>query len=454
MDRRPGRGDRADEVGGAEVTGGQELTRPRAALRRIPKGPRYPNPPTLAHDRRDGDSGSESPPRGVGCPRAETTPLVTIPSDTGDLASILHTDHGADFGVDWITLTAPMQDFVPGEGWLSTSTERGLEQETFRSERTVQMKSGLVVHLCCITNEHGTYGTVAFNPSRIFTQPRWTLCPADQLRRVSLDTWSRLRQHHHFGLPADLDKAKVKRLDVACNLYGVDNPARTIGSLRPLSRAHATKNILYSDPGTGLPASFYVGGQTNGHVLVYDKTHEVELHRGDVGRPLRTSAVLAPPGTVRVEVKALEWCRRYGDIDGFADLVPANIEKLFWNRAAWSRVEAWVTDDPQDIYEFLETFRQSNGRPLSQADQLKIGKHINRLARGDASQLSAKLGRIAREVPAATSSPDFARGTGMKRRLDLRGHREAAEVVSIRERAGGGRPRSPDGGERLADAGA
>jgi hypothetical protein len=125
------------------------------------------------------------------------------------------------------------------------------------------------------------------------------------------------------------EEAGVKRLDVARDFRDVGHLQFLLSGLRGISPERAKRVAMYNNPSRGNALTLEVsGGRTAGRVSIYDKFKE---------RPGR-----AAPGTVRWEVQARCWAKRYGNIRTVDDITEETVQALAVNRWEWSRMGTTV----------------------------------------------------------------------------------------------------------------
>ncbi|HET9061422.1 MAG TPA: hypothetical protein VFN61_16015 [Acidimicrobiales bacterium] len=332
----------------------------------------------------------------------------------------------SDFGIDRLGLTFPLP---AGSGYLPPARHRFVEngqgREWSRHAEAVYEVGEMQIRERWTSLPSGDRVTFDFNPSRLLEGPSWGLCPIELALAVAREVWTSARQRR-VPLPP-LGDATVSRVDVASNVYGVEDVAR---SLRGLSGHHSLvrygKWRLY---GHGkAPRSLYFGGATSGYALAYDKAFEVERDgarwsgKGEVG-DVRSKSETTPPGLMRFEVQARNWLKRAPHpIRTVTDLTPERLTALFEARAAWARWEVPMVGS-KDIHDVIDAWCEEiapHRRPPTYEQRWKLAKALCHMPDDCEGALSKEMLGLAKALPVGVSPGEV---TG-SRRINLAEHRE------------------------------
>jgi hypothetical protein len=242
-----------------------------------------------------------------------------------------------DYGIDKLRLAFPIRDpLFKSSKWVLNTHDGPSGAVAHSGHLEVSRRS----HDFQI-NVYRSYGSwmcsFEFNPARIVDPDGYGLCHPEDLADVIDEVTETVRSHVAPILPNDC--FTVRRLDIARNFQGVDQPARYLLGLRPVARPYATRESLWFDK--GVPATLWAGLKSGDTVKLYDKHLQAPQ--------------LTPSGTVRVEVQALQgWCKRYGGIERVEDLTPENIDILFDNRTDWMGLKREVMTVESAIDKILQ----------------------------------------------------------------------------------------------------
>lgn len=240
-------------------------------------------------------------------------------------------------GLDKVKLKAPI---APGwrptteHGWSLSSTQVPGESPCQpRGTLTVDLPGGsrrIEVHAWHNSRPDDRYWvSIEFNPRHWLDHPTaLLLCPIDEAREITATIWEALSKIVPFG--CDLGEARVARLDLARNFYGVKDPARVLMALSGLKRKFCRSQELFRNP-AGVAQTLYVGTEKTGRVMLYDKYAE--------------SGPPCPEGTMRVEAQCAKgWLDRYGQIRTWSDVTKEAFDALLLNRWEWSQMGSVIVD--------------------------------------------------------------------------------------------------------------
>ena len=175
-------------------------------------------------------------------------------------------------------------------------------------------------------------GKIEYNPSRIVDPDGCGLATLDETAD-SFDVV--LAAAEQLVSPGDEPaNFRVKRLDLARDFHGIEQPATLIRGLSCLHRPYARKNLIHADPAKNGAQTIVVGGKQSS-VRLYDKAEET-----------KTRANRAEPGTIRWEAENRKgWLSNYGAVERLRDLDPVRVAVLADNRWEWSQMGAEVAGD-------------------------------------------------------------------------------------------------------------
>lgn len=181
--------------------------------------------------------------------------------------------------------------------------------------------------------EHGGqrwWGKVEFNPSRLADPAGYGLASVSQLRpaveRVAAAAGALLEPEC-----GEVAGWGLKRLDVARDFEGIDQPGTVIRALAPIHRPWARRNLVHADPSRAGAQTLMVGSGA-GVVRLYDKHAE--------------TAGVAPLGSVRWEAECRSgWLSAYGRMKRLGDVNDETAAVLARDRWEWSQMGAEVAGD-------------------------------------------------------------------------------------------------------------
>ncbi len=230
-----------------------------------------------------------------------------------------------DYGIDKLRLGFPIWEPVFKSSRWALTTHDGPNGPVVTSGRLKLIHRSHTFQINVYRCYWGWECSVEFNPARIVDPNGYAFCHPDDLIDVTDEVVEVVVRHVRPRLPTDC--SVVKRVDVARNFSGVEQPERYLLGLRHVPRPYATREGLWS--GSGVPETLWAGTKSGDMFKLYDKH--------------RKSPHLAPPGTLRWEVQAKKsWLKRCGGISRVEDLTPENIDTLVDDRIKWSGLECEV----------------------------------------------------------------------------------------------------------------
>ena len=280
-----------------------------------------------------------------------------------------------DSGIDYLHLSFPiLPPRLDLEDWRRVTTRAPGSPAITLGRRT--FGRGPESYTLCVYKRRQHVGVLAdywcaleFNPARFVDPVGIGLCDYGDLKDVARLVIGMACRH--VRPITQIEDFQVRRVDLAQNFYGVQDPARYICGLRIVPRPYATSTSIFFDSRTGRPETIMAGSKSGGSVRLYDKS----AHR----------LWQAPPGTMRFEIEARQgWCQRLGAISTFDDLTEANLVKLRENRSAWFGLEAQVMTT-EAAFERIFDDSETGTRV-----KLELAKFILDRLRGRQTELSSR----------------------------------------------------------------
>lgn len=236
-------------------------------------------------------------------------------------------------GLDRISLSFPCDqveqdlsqwDRVVVENRLSESFDEDSRDSVSTYSSRVLMAPGVFGFVSCRevpeNGEARWWGKVECNPSRISDPEGVGLVGVEDLP-VALVACE-LAAQSCMDPAVAVDDWRVKRVDIARDFEGVEDPGRLIRGLVAIHRPHSRQNMVYADPKANRAETLMVGNAT-GRTRLYNK------HVESCGR--------AEEGTVRWETEARrDWLHRLAGIHRVDDLSSEKLSQLARNRWEWS----------------------------------------------------------------------------------------------------------------------
>jgi hypothetical protein len=235
-------------------------------------------------------------------------------------------------GIDWLTLSFPVEESVgDSDAWdHSKVVQPGQPDATFTSDVRLPLFGGGSVRLGLTTTRPGSryrqWGKLEYNPSRVVNPDGWELVSVDDAL-TTIDLVAQSVATRVVPVNKDVRSWRTKRIDVARDFIGVDNPSGLLRSLAIVNPKWARRSHLFTNPQRGGAQTLQVGSKA-GYVRLYDKYQETKG--------------LAPSGTVRWEVEARAWASSYGAIETLGDINKDTVGALAANRWEWSQMGSEV----------------------------------------------------------------------------------------------------------------
>jgi hypothetical protein len=210
-----------------------------------------------------------------------------------------------------------------------------------------------------------------------------------------------------------LRDARVKRLDIAGDFQGVEEPTFYIRGLAPMKRPYARRQYVYNNPQRGNAETFWVGSGAGG-VRLYDKAQENPA---------------APEGTVRWECECRsDWLERIAGIRVVEDLSDEKVALLAADRWEWSAMGREVSATDRVVEKVIRS-------ELSPAKQRGFLGHCLMESRGVSAPMgkatAAAYRRLQRDLNVVLDARMFdgGRGAGFVGWLDYEAGKEIVRVA-------------------------
>ncbi len=257
----------------------------------------------------------------------------------------------ADYGIDTIQLSFLILFPSFGNSKWEVTNRKSVNGQTV-THRKLEIGSGSqTIRAYTYSGYESCSGcSLYFHPSRFVDPYGIGLCRPRDLPVVVGRALTMIEPY--VGEVIDPEQMRVRRVDVARNLYEIADPPRYLEGLRIVPRPYARFVDLYVNPRTGVPETLTAGTKNAGRVRLYDKYAQAPH--------------LALPGTMRVEVEARgAWCKRLG-LNRFGDLTATNLVRLVDDRIIdWFGLEAEVMT--------FETACMQIVKNQDLSDRLKVG---------------------------------------------------------------------------------
>ncbi|HZW45774.1 MAG TPA: hypothetical protein VFF32_15575, partial [Dermatophilaceae bacterium] len=224
-------------------------------------------------------------------------------------------------GIDRLSISFPVRS-IDGDltRWATrTISQPGTPNERWTLGQPVKAFDGKATVFVGVTEIEGRlFGKVESNPARFYDPYGCNLMPFGMVPQAASVMYL-LASTFMDVAHEDPGAARVKRLDVARDFSGVEDPALYVESLRGIHRPYASRSYVYSDPQKNQAQTLWAGNGAGGGRL-YDQ-HEAY---GD--------AKGAPSGSVRTEIEARsDWCSRVG-MTRVEDVTVERCEQLLMER--------------------------------------------------------------------------------------------------------------------------
>ena len=256
------------------------------------------------------------------------------------------------------------------------------------------------------------WGKVECNPSRVVDPEGVGLSSVEDLP-VTLYA-IQLTAESCMDPSVDVDDWRVKRLDVARDFEGVEDPGRSIRGLGPIHRPYSRQNHVYFDPRANQAETLMVGNGT-GKTRLYNK--HVESHGA------------AAEGTVRWETQAKrDWLRSVGGIERVRDLTKERIGEFAENRWEWSAMGVEVASSVGRLVRVVQSSEDLSERETAFFLGWLMCEAAGQPMRTLSPATVAKYRRMQRTLGIAAPS-DFEGQVEVVTRLDWNSGREVLRVA-------------------------
>ncbi|GAC1327779.1 MAG: hypothetical protein NVSMB17_02280 [Candidatus Dormibacteria bacterium] len=315
-----------------------------------------------------------------------------------------------DIGIDRISISFPIGGFHKDPAAWNGVHRSGTAEARFTFAGNVE--SGGIQPFVGATEIPGTgwLGKLEFNPSRHGDPLGHELRPLEHALSALVDVWGAAQEL--VAPTCLLADARVKRLDIARDFSGVEEPSFYVRGLSPMKRPYARRQFMYNDPQRGNAETLYVGSKVGG-VRLYDKSQENPQ---------------APVGTLRWEVECRsDWLERIAGIRVVDDLSDDKVAMMAADRWEWSAMGREVSATDRVVEKVLRS-------DLSPARQRGFLGHCMMESRGVSAPMgkatAAAYRRLQRDLNVVLEPGMFegGAGAGFVGRLDyVSGH----EVVTV-----------------------
>lgn len=215
----------------------------------------------------------------------------------------------------------------------------------------------------------------------------------------------------------------IEKLDVTRDFDRVEDISRYLtGWMRHPAAPYATTCDFHVNPRTGQLETLYVGTQTSGRVVFYDKSAQ--------------SPGKARPGTGRFEVQAKPpWLSRYGGIESVSDLSTDTVRALLQDRWEWSGFSAPISGR-STFLQRVEALTDEHGKPWRRTKKAGyIAHHLWAATGGPVDQPSKSLKAEYNRALLKTGMLVFDRDSGAPvpgptSRLDFQTGREVVDAAA------------------------
>jgi hypothetical protein len=327
-------------------------------------------------------------------------------------------------GVDRLSLSFPILAFEPRpDAWDSVTVKRsGWANQRELRQTQLPVREGVSVFVGVASLPAGAeqmhlghpvthWAKLECNPARILEPDGHGLAdPEDLASAVGLAMGVALRVV--TPVRSDPREHSVKRVDVAKDFAGVEDPGPMIRALGGLHRPWSRRNLTHTDPLRNGAQTLMVGSGA-GVVRLYDKNAET---KGEVAE-----------GTLRWEAECRsDWAHKYGGVRLFGGLNAGTVAALAADRWEWSQMGAEVAGSTGRLVKLVHE------SDLTMAERRSFLGFLIEQSAGVQTVTSkatlAKYRRVQRDL-GIVSPADFASMVEVVRRLDWE---TAKEVVSVR----------------------
>lgn len=332
--------------------------------------------------------------------------------------------HPVLVGLDRLSLSFPCEqvqedpaqwDRVVVENRLNEAFDEDSRDSVITYSSRVLLAPGVSGFVSCTQvpeNREATWwGKVECNPSRISDPEGVGLAGIEDLP-VALGACE-LAANSCMDPAVDIDDWRVKRVDVARDFEGVEDPGRLIRGLVAIHRPYSRQNMVYADPKANRAETLMVGNAT-GRTRLYNK--HVESH----GR--------AEEGVVRWETEAgRDWLHHLAEIHRVRDLSSEKLSLLARDRWEWSAMGVEVASSVGRLVRVVQAADLTERECLFFLGWLMC-EAAGQSPRGLSRVTVAKYRKLQREIGIAAPS-DFEGMVEVLSRLDWESGREVLRVA-------------------------
>jgi hypothetical protein len=243
----------------------------------------------------------------------------------------------AGYGVDRLSVSFPLRCAPDRDAFTVDTTQRSSREDAGRPvlsttvpvHQVTDVRGRQVVQAGVFVGATQLAGAwwakVECNPARLIDPAGCSLLPVDELDDVAAAAFAAARDLVHPEVD-DVQAANVKRLDIARDFAGVDQPGPLLWGLLPQRRRHARFQAVWSDPKHKGAQTLWVGSGA-GSVRLYDQ-HEAYADKG------------AEEGRLRWELEARAWlCQDTKQVTlGQLLAAESRIHEMCEQRWEWSRM--------------------------------------------------------------------------------------------------------------------
>lgn len=320
-------------------------------------------------------------------------------------------------GVDRISLSFPCDQVQRDlDQWDRVVTENRVDAPVQTYSSRLQLAPGVFGFVSARevpeSEESRWWGKVECNPSRVVDPDGVGLASVGDIE-VALMTCE-IAARTCMDPAGVVDDWRVKRVDVARDFEGVEDPGRLIRGLVAVHRPHSRQNMVYADPKANRAETLMVGN-ASGRTRLYDKHVESEG--------------LAAEGTVRWETEARrDWLHRLADIRRVRDLTEEKLELLARDRWEWSAMGVEVASSVGRLVRVVQSSEELSEREALFFLGWLMAEAAGQPARSLGAATVAKYRRMQRSLGIAAPS-DFEGLVEVLSRLDWESGTEVLRVA-------------------------